>query len=184
MLGFLPMEELMSLPYENALRISRRVLRWLVALNIVYGVAILGLLVWSLIAEDFAMRALGVAPAEDREVMMRGMQLVAFVGILGVPLVNVILNRLLSIVETVRAGDPFIIDNARRLQTIAVTLLAIQVLHLVIGIIAARTRSQVQQLDLDWSFSITPWIAVLLLFVLARVFEHGARMRADLEGTV
>ena len=26
--------------------------------------------------------------------------------------------------------------------------------------------------------------SVLLLFVLARVFEHGARMRADLEGTV
>jgi hypothetical protein len=26
--------------------------------------------------------------------------------------------------------------------------------------------------------------AVLLLFVLARVFDHGARMRGDLEGTI
>ena len=39
-------------------------------------------------------------------------------------------------------------------------------------------------IHIDWSFSFTPWVAVLLLFVLARVFEHGARMRADLEGTV
>jgi cation transport ATPase len=127
---------------------------------------------------------LGVKPAVDREVMVRGMRLVAFVGILAVPLVQVILTRLLSIVDSVRAGDPFIIENARRLKTIAATLLGMQLLHVVIGIIAARTRSEVQQLDINWSFSITPWIAVLLLFVLARVFEHGARMRADLEGTV
>jgi len=33
-------------------------------------------------------------------------------------------------------------------------------------------------------FSFAPWLAVLLLFVLARVFAEGARMRADLEGTV
>jgi len=174
----------MSLPYESALRVSRRVLRVLVVVNWVYGLAILGLLVWSFFAQDAVMDSLGVKPAADREAMLRGMQLVAAFGILAVPLVNVILDRLLSIIETVRAGDPFIVENARRLQTIAKTLLGIQLLHLVIGAIAARTRSQVQELDIDWNFSITPWIAVLLLFVLARVFEHGARMRADLEGTV
>ena len=97
---------------------------------------------------------------------------------------HIVLSRLLSIVDTVRAGDPFIIENARRLQTIAQTVLATQVLHLLIGFVVSRTRSQVQQLDINWSFSITPWITVLLLFVLARVFEYGARMRADLEGTV
>ena len=174
----------MSLPYESALGISRRVLRALVGINVVYGVAILGLLIWSLFAEELVMHALGVAPAADRGVMLRGMQLVAFIGILAVPLLHVILHRLLSIVDTVRAGDPFITDNARRLRIIAQTLFGIQVLHLLIGFVISRTRSQVQQLDLDWSFSLTPWIAVLLLFVLAGVFEHGARMRADLEGTV
>jgi hypothetical protein len=34
------------------------------------------------------------------------------------------------------------------------------------------------------SFSFAPWLAVLLLFVLARVFAEGTRMRGDLEGTV
>ena len=116
--------------------------------------------------------------------MVRGMRMIAFIGILAVPLFHVFLKRLLDIVDTVRAGDPFIRDNARRMQTIAWTLLVMQVMSVLIGIVAAQTRSEVQQLDINWSFSITPWIAVLLLFVLARVFEHGARIRADLEGTV
>ena len=34
------------------------------------------------------------------------------------------------------------------------------------------------------SLVFAPWLAVLLLFVLARVFDQGARMRADLDGTV
>ena len=174
----------MPLPYENALRASRRVLRVLVVVNVVYGLGILAILAASFVAEETVMGALGVRPAPDRGAMVFGMRLIALVGLLSVPLAHVILSRLLSIVDTVRAGDPFIIDNARRLQTIAATLLGMQLLHVIVGIIAARTRSEVQQLDIDWSLSITPWIAVLLLFVLARVFEHGARMRADLEGTV
>lgn len=174
----------MPLPNENALRASRRVLRTLVVINIVYGVAITALLLFSFLIKERLFASLGVEPAADREAMVRGMRLVAFIGILAVPLVHVILKRLLGIVETVRAGDPFIIDNAGRLQSIAWTVLGIQLLHLIVGFVAARTRSEVQQLDLDWNFSITPWIVVLLLFVLARVFEHGARMRADLEGTV
>ena len=174
----------MSLPHENALRASRKVLSALVVMNVVYGLAIAGLLIWSFLNKDWVITALGVRPALERDSMVRGMRMIAFIGILAVPLFHVFLKRLLDIVDTVRAGDPFISDNARRMQTIAWTLLGMQVMHMLIGFVAARTRSEVQELDIDWSFSITPWIAVLLLFVLARVFEHGARMRADLEGTV
>jgi hypothetical protein len=174
----------MSLPHENALRASRKVLSVLVVINVVYGVAIAGLLTWSFLNKEWVITALGVRPAVDRDSMVRGMRMIAFIGILGVPLAHVILTSLLGIVDSVRDGDPFIRDNARRMQNIAWTLLGMQVLHVLIGFVASRTKSEVQQLDIDWSFSITPWIAVLLLFVLARVFEHGARMRADLEGTV
>jgi hypothetical protein len=38
--------------------------------------------------------------------------------------------------------------------------------------------------DMDASLSVTPWLAIMLLFVLAQVFEDGARMRDDLRGTV
>jgi hypothetical protein len=57
-------------------------------------------------------------------------------------------------------------------------------LHLAVGAIAAAASSKSQPLDVGWSFSITGWLAVLLLFVLARVFDQGTRMRDDLEGTV
>ena len=59
-----------------------------------------------------------------------------------------------------------------------------EVLHFGVGIIAHRVSTATQPLDIDWNFSLTRWLAVLFLFVLARVFEHGARMREDLEGTV
>ena len=39
-------------------------------------------------------------------------------------------------------------------------------------------------LDLDAGFSINGWLAVLLTFLLARVFAEGTLMREDLEGTV
>ena len=172
------------MPAPRALSLSRLFLRVLVVANVLYGLGIVVLLVSTLVAEGPVFRALGVKPAEGADRMMRGMRLIAVVGLAGVPIGHLILTRLIAIVDTVRAGDPFIIANAQRLQNIAATLLGIQLLHLVIGFVIARTKSQVQQLDIDWSFSITPWLVVLLLFVLARVFEHGARMRADLEGTV
>jgi hypothetical protein len=174
----------MSQPHENALRASRRVLRVLVMVNIAYGVAILVLLVLSFLIEGPLMNALGVEPAQQKSAMVWGMRMIAVIGILGAPLVHVMLTRLVAIVDTVHDRDPFVVENARRLQDIAGALLGVQVLHLAAGLVAARTRSEVQQLDINWSFSITPWLAVLLLFVLARVFDHGARMRADLEGTV
>jgi hypothetical protein len=106
--------------------------------------------------------------------------MVAVGGLIGVPLAHLILRRLMAIVVTVRAGDPFVVENAERLKAIAWLVLWLQLLQVVIARIAIR----IAELDLDLRFSITPWLAILLLFVLARVFEHGARLRADLEGTV
>jgi hypothetical protein len=85
-----------------------------------------------------------------------------------------------SIVDTVRDGDPFILDNARRLEAIAWSVLALEVLRMIVAAIAAV----VWEAGRVEGFSIASWFAVLLLFVLAGVFAHGTRMRADLEGTV
>jgi hypothetical protein len=89
-----------------------------------------------------------------------------------------------AIVETVRAGDPFVVANARDLQRIAWALLAVQLLSLAIGAIVEAISTPARPLDVDAGFSINGWLAVLLTFVLARVFGEGARMRDDLEGTV
>jgi hypothetical protein len=87
-------------------------------------------------------------------------------------------------VETVRARDPFVAANASRLQAIAWALLAIQLLSVVIGAIGKAISSPAHPVHLDAGFSISGWLAVLLTFLLARVFAAGALMREELEGTV
>src|SRR4029434_9147992 len=96
----------------------------------------------------------------------------------------VVLKRLLAIVETVREGDPFVAANASRLQAIAWLLLVLQLLSLVIGAIGKAISTPAHPVHLDAGFSINGWLAVLLTFVLARVFAEGAGMRDDLEGTI
>jgi hypothetical protein len=93
--------------------------------------------------------------------------------------VHVLLSRLLAVVETVRSGDPFVPENAVRLKTIAWCVLTTQLLHLTFGVLAATLNAAGS--NVDWKFSITGWLAVVLLFVLARVFEEGTQMREDLE---
>ena len=113
-----------------------------------------------------------------------GMRLIAVLGAFAVPLNYRILRRLLAIVETVREGDPFVATNAQRLQAIAWTLLALQLLSVIIGTIGRIVSTPATPLHLDAGFSISGWLAVLLTFLLARVFAEGTLMRQDLEGTV
>lgn len=174
----------MRSPYPDALPVTRRVLKILIRLNQLMGVAILALLVASLAAESFVMSALGVGPAVGNPGLIVVMRLIMVLGIAAVPVTHVVLTRLLAIVETVAGGDPFVTENAARLQGIAWAVLGLELLHLAVGAVAAGVSTAEAPLDLRWSFSVTRWLAVLLLFVLARVFEQGSRMREDLAGTV
>ena len=63
-------------------------------------------------------------------------------------------------------------------------LLGLQLLSLVIGAIAKTVSTPAYPLHIDAGFSINGWLAVLLTFLLARVFAEGTLMREDLEGTV
>ena len=98
-------------------------------------------------------------------------------------LAHIIFTRLIAIIDDTRAGNSFSPANADRLQTVAWALLGTQVIDLIYGIYS-QAVSEASGEYLGWSFSLTGWIAVLLLFVLARVFREGAAMRDDLAGTV
>ena len=74
--------------------------------------------------------------------------------------------------------------NARRLQVIAWVLLTLQVLSMIIGAIGRSISTPEHPVNLDAGFSVSGWLAVLLIFLLARVFAAGTVMRDDLEGTV
>jgi hypothetical protein len=168
----------MTSAFPSALATTRAVVRVLIVLNLVLGVGILGLLLASLVARDAVFAALG-ADVPNATLIAAG-RLIMAIGIGSAPLRHTLLTRLLAIVETVQRGDPFAAGNVARLQTMAWVLLGLELLHLTVGAIAAAASSASQPLDLDWNFSVTGWLAVLLLFVLARVFDHGARMRDDL----
>ncbi|MGA8206266.1 MAG: DUF2975 domain-containing protein [Woeseiaceae bacterium] len=171
-------------PNPATLGVSRVALRWLVVLNWIYGAAILVGLAASLVAEVPVMTALGVTPSVETEPLVRGMRVIAVLGLVSVPLHYVILRRLADIVERVSVCASFEPANASRLRTIAWSLLGLQLLSVAIGSVAGIVSTPAHPLDVDAGFSTAGWLAVLLLFVLARVFAEGTRMRDDLEGTV
>jgi hypothetical protein len=170
----------MSDPYPVALALSSRVLRVVSKLNLLVGACIMALLIISLIAKA----TVGVSPTLSSPRVFIGMLLIMVIGICAVLVVNFVLKRLLMIIGTVRTGDPFVTANAVRLQAIAWALLALELMHYAVGAIAASVSSAAVPLNIGWGFSLTRWLTVLLLFVLARVFQQGAHMREELEGTV
>jgi hypothetical protein len=173
----------MTRHYAAALPIAYVLLRVLIVLNWLMGAAILVLLLVSP-NEQWIMQAFRLSPSPDTDRLIWGLRAVAVLGLAAVPLNHLVLTRLAAMVGTVRAGDPFVAANAARLQAIAWALLALQLLAIVIGAIGEAVSTPAHPVDLDAGFSINGWLAVILTFVLARVFAEGAAMRDELEGTV
>jgi hypothetical protein len=166
-----------------ALPIAYVVLRILIVVNWLMVAVILALLV-VLPNEQWIMSAFKLSPSPEAERLVMGLRAIAVLGLAVIPLNYAVLKRLLAIVETVRAGDPFVAANASRLRAIAWALLALQLLSLVIGAIGRAISTPAHPVHLDAGFSIHGWLAVLLTFLLARVFAEGTLMREDLKGTV
>jgi DUF2975 family protein len=173
----------MNKKLSAALPIAHVVLRILIVVNWLGGAAILALLV-VMPNEQWIMAAFKIPPSPDAERLIMGLRAVAVLGLATIPLNYVVLKRLLAIVGTVREGDPFVAANASRLQTIAWSLLALQLFSIVIGAIGKAVSTPAHPVHLDAGFSINGWLAVLLTFLLARVFAEGTLMREDLKGTV
>src|SRR5262249_44162645 len=147
------------------------------------GAAILALLL-VMPNQQWIMSAFKLSPSLEAERLVMGLRAIAALGLATIPLNYAILKRLLAMVETVRAGDPFAPTNAQRLRAIAWALLTLQILSMVIAAIARFVSTSAHRVDLDAGFSVNGWLAVLLTFLLAQVFAEGTLMRGDLEGTV
>ena len=172
-----------SASYSAALPIAYVTLRILIILNRVFGACILALL-FVMPNHQWIMSALNLTAGPEAERIVMGLRAIAVIGLVTIPLNHIILTRLLAMVGTVRSGDPFVAANAYRLRTIAWTLLTLQLLGIVIAAIVKTISSAKHPVDIDAGFSVNGWLAVLLTFILARVFAEGTLMREDLEGTV
>ncbi len=169
---------------STALPIAYVVLRILIVLNWVYAAVLLSILGLSIAEQEWTFRALGVAASDQTPSLLMGMRAIAALGVVTVPLNLGMLKRLLAMVHTVRAGDPFVAANAYRLNAIAWTLLALQLISLIIWAIGKQVSTPAHPLHLNAGISTAGWLAVILTFILARVFAEGALMREDLEGTI
>jgi len=100
----------------------------------------------------------------------------------------VFFGKMRALIDSASKGDPFIPDNARRLNAMAWLLLGSQVLTVIVGELRVFAVSLIDPQS-ENTFDISPtdlagFLIILVLFILARVFRHGAAMREDLEGTV
>lgn len=173
----------MSASYSAALPIARVMLRILIVLNWLVAAGALVLL-FALPHERWILASLELAPGPEATRIVWGMRGIAVIGLITIPLYHLILTRLLAIVDTARDGDPFVAANAARLQSIAWQLIGLQILGLAIAMIVKQISTRAHPINISAGPSIAGLLAILLMFVLARVFAEGARMRDDLEGTI
>ena len=103
-------------------------------------------------------------------------------------LANRFFKELTGITDSVRAGDPFRIENADRLTRMGWISVAVHgVTLLLMGLaewFAPYLEKAGHQSDFGFDLDLEGVLLTLILFILARVFRQGAMMRAELEGTV
>ena len=129
-----------------------------------------------------------------REYMLRVYNYMA-IGLAIVAMLFVFFGKLRRIIGTVGEGDPFQPENATRLSQMGWLMLGTQLAIIPAGFIAlqltryadAAEKAGAKNISLSFGngdFDMTALLLVVILFILARVFRHGAAMREDLEGTV
>jgi Protein of unknown function (DUF2975) len=96
----------------------------------------------------------------------------------------IVFDHLVKVVRTVDEGNAFTTENAVRLRKIAYLSLGILVAEFVLAAIGyfyhESTRDGIHWFDWDPSSIIT----ILVLFVMARVFEEGVRLNDEAQLTV
>lgn len=93
-----------------------------------------------------------------------------------------------QMILSVDRGEPFESANAARLRSMGWLAVGGQIVFIPIGVIETMLSPYLARLgrDVEGGVGLDPGtlLLILVLFILARVFESGAGMRRDLEGTV
>lgn len=122
-------------------------------------------------------------PNVDAPSELAGLRFEMLIGITMAIATDRLLANLSHIIASARASDPFNAANAHRLQAIGWSLLVLQVLDIAIAVLS-RICPSLGSPAPSGTFSAGGWVAVLLVFVLARVFAKGSLMRDELAETI
>lgn len=163
---------------------SRLAIRIFIGLNLAFAGAIaVGLVCSLLFGDKFTRLLLSLDTSSGVAAATAGVRWVMIVGLLAAGATQLILHLLGQMAGSVAAGDPFAAANAARLRRIGWALLFIQLLDF--PVMAIRHYFPVMDNAVpDAGLSLSGWLAVLMVFLLAQVFEKGTDMRDFLEETI
>ena len=122
-------------------------------------------------------------PAVGREALLAVSALLAGLAVADA-LSILFLRKLIAIIDSVGQGSPFIPENAVRLRSMGWLVLVMQAMQFGGLPLIPWLRHAFANHHFFVPFSLAPLVTALLLFILARVFEHGTRLAEDVEGTV
>jgi Protein of unknown function (DUF2975) len=119
---------------------------------------------------------------------LAGLTAIMAVGLVIIAAAFQFFRKLMAIIDSVGQGSPFIPENAARLRYMGWLVVGVQgfmiaciPLAVWLARVLPKDHDEVRMMfSLDFSWIIT----ALLLFILARVFDHGTRLAEDVEGTV
>jgi hypothetical protein len=169
---------------DRLIKGSRLFVRVALIVNRIFFFGVITLFLVSVILSTrFVPLLLPHTPAADLQSALTGMRLLMLIGLVMAVATEIVLRTLAQIIASAGAGDPFIAANARRLRTIGWVLLGLQLLAIPAALLD-KFCPALGSAAPGASFSPGGWLAVLMVFVLSRVFTVGSTMRDDLEGTV
>jgi Protein of unknown function (DUF2975) len=166
-----------------------RVTRWLVYLimGLVAFAGIVLALVSVVLPFYWTEAAANIAkdyPALDAAALFPTIYAIFALGIILLAIVWTIMRKLLAIIGSVENRNPFVAANAVRLKAIGWLMVAVQIVGIPLALVAREAADLFGENNVDLDVSLNGILAILLVFVLAGIFECGAEMREELEGTV
>ena len=168
---------------DRLLGTSRFVIRSAFIANRGFLLAIAAGLILSWILQPQLASFLRQSGNNDIPSLMTGLRLLMLIGIVMGIATDRLLTALGQVIASARAGDPFVAANARRLQAIGWSLLVLQLLDIPAALLT-RFFPSLGTAAPDGTISLGGWVAVLMVFVLSRIFAAGSLMRDELEATV
>ena len=163
---------------------SRLVVRAATAINRLFLLAVSLALLLSLVFSVRLGSALAASnPGVDAPSELAGLRFEMLIGIAMAIATDRLLTKLAQIIASASVGDPFNATNAHRLQTIGWSLLVLQLLDVPAAILS-RVYPGLGSSSPFGDVSAGGWMAVLMVFILSRVFAQGSLMRDELDGTI
>ena len=162
-------------PRDPLLAIARFLLKAAMAITALAAAAIVIAIPALMVFHDWVVGKLAghSAPPETIWAIISVLGLAAAMAVLGF----YFFRHLYRIVASVGDGDPFVPINARRLHAMGWITVAVHVL-------SGWIESVTDKVRVVFELPLAGILLAVVLFVLARVFREGTRMREELEGTV